>query len=287
MALAMALLLLAAPTPSVADSIPTGGELFDVNYNFLVRSDTLMLLKNQPEELLSAMPTDSEAVFKGDRVVVADFKVMPTDSIDTLWVAVARDQYTMGWLRRSMLLSSTVPDDPISQFINFFSSTHLLLSILLFVLATSLIAIRRIARKRYNIIHLNDIRSFYPTAFVVIVAIAAALYGSIQLFDGDEWQRFYFHPSLNPFTQTGLIKLFLAFVWMMIIGFIATADDVFHQLPQAQAWIYMVGLLAVCAVLYIVFSITTQYYVGYPMLVAYIVYAVAVLKWPQHFRHKS
>lgn len=287
MALAMALLLLAAPTPSVADSIPTGGELFDVNYNFLVRSDTLMLLKNQPEELLSAMPTDSEAVFKGDRVVVADFKVMPTDSIDTLWVAVARDQYTMGWLRRSMLLSSTVPDDPISQFINFFSSTHLLLSILLFVLATSLIAIRRIARKRYNIIHLNDIRSFYPTAFVVIVAIAAALYGSIQLFDGDEWQRFYFHPSLNPFMQTGLIKLFLAFVWMMIIGFIATADDVFHQLPQAQAWIYMVGLLAVCAVLYIVFSITTQYYVGYPMLVAYIVYAVAVLKWPQHFRHKS
>jgi len=268
-----------------ADSISTG-QHFGVNYNFLVTGDTLMLLKNQPEELLNAMPTDSEAVFKGERIVVADFKVMPTDSIDTLWVAVARDQYTMGWTRCSVLLAKTVPDDPISQFIKLFSSTHLFVSILLFILAVSLVALRKIDRKRYNIIHLNDIRSVYPTAFVIIVAIAAALYGSIQLFASDEWQQFYFHPTLNPIGQPWLLKLFLTSVWMMIVGFIATADDVFHTLPQSQAWIYMVGLLAVCAILYIVFSISTQYYVGYPLLAAYIVYAIAVFVKPEKFRLK-
>lgn len=267
-----------------ADTTTTTAQYFDINYNFLVSSDTLMLLKNQPEELLNAMPTDSLSVFKGERIVVADFKVMPTDSIDTLWVAVARDQYTMGWTRYSVLMKSTVPDDPISQFINLFSSTHLFVSIILFVLAISLIALRKIDRKRYNLIHINDIRSLYPTVFVIIVAIAAALYGSIQLFARDEWQQFYFHPTLNPFHQPWLLKLFLTSIWMMIIGFLATADDVFHTLPQLQAWIYMIGLLAVCAILYIVFSITTQYYVGFALLAIYIVYAIAVYVWPDKFR---
>lgn len=269
-----------------ADSIPTVDALFDINSNFIVSADTLMLLKNQPEELLSEMPTDSDVVVKGERIVVADFKVMPTDSIDTLWVAVARDQYTMGWTRRSTLLESSVPDDPISQFINVFSSSHIIVACVLIVLSASLIALRRIDRKRYYIIHFNDVKSFYPTAFVIIVAITATLYGSIQVFARDEWRYFYFHPTLNPFFQPTLIKLFLMAVWAMIIGLIATIDDISHTLTSALSWIYMIGLLSVCAVLYIVFSISTQYYVGYPLLAVYIAYALAVYRWPHVFRIK-
>jgi hypothetical protein len=32
--------------------------------------------------------------------------------------------------------------------------------------------------------------------------------------------------------------------------------------------------LAVCAVLYVIFSITTLYYIGYPLLIVYFVFAL-------------
>jgi hypothetical protein len=43
------------------------------------------------------------------------------------------------------------------------------------------------------------------------------------------------------------------------------------------------GLAAICAVCYVVFSITTLYYIGYPLLVAYYVFAISVRSrshWP-------
>ena len=55
---------------------------------------------------------------------------------------------------------------------------------------------------------------------------------------------------------------------------IATVEDVRHHLPLGEAILYLGGLAAVCAVDYVVFSITTIYYIGYPLLIAYIVFAI-------------
>jgi 4-hydroxybenzoate polyprenyltransferase len=41
-----------------------------------------------------------------------------------------------------------------------------------------------------------------------------------------------------------------------------------------EAIMYLVGLVAVCAVIYVVFSTTTLYYVGYPLLIAYFYFAI-------------
>lgn len=52
-------------------------------------------------------------------------------------------------------------------------------------------------------------------------------------------------------------------------------DDTRHQLPFGEAIMYLSGLaFAVCAVDYIVFSITTLYYIGYLILVAYVIFAL-------------
>ena len=69
------------------------------------------------------------------------------------------------------------------------------------------------------------------------------------------------------------LRLFLMSVWAIVIMTIATIDDVCHHLSLSDAVLYLLGLAGVCAVLYVVFSITTLYYIGYPLLVAYIVFA--------------
>ena len=60
----------------------------------------------------------------------------------------------------------------------------------------------------------------------------------------------------------------------IVIVAIATVDDVTKKLPLGAAVLYLSGLTAVCAVCYVVFSITTLYYIGYPLLIAYFVFAI-------------
>ena len=66
----------------------------------------------------------------------------------------------------------------------------------------------------------------------------------------------------------------MSLVWSIVIVALAAADDIFRRLALGEALLYALGLAAVCAVDYVVFSISTLYYIGYPLLVAYIVYAV-------------
>jgi hypothetical protein len=70
------------------------------------------------------------------------------------------------------------------------------------------------------------------------------------------------------------LGLFVSSVWAIVIVAIATVDDVTKKLPLGAAVLYLGGLTAVCAVCYVVFSITTLYYIGYPLLIAYYVFAI-------------
>ena len=60
----------------------------------------------------------------------------------------------------------------------------------------------------------------------------------------------------------------------MPIAALAAIDDVWRKLDPRAALFYLASLLAVCAVNYILFSVSTLYYLGYPLLLAYILYAV-------------
>ena len=242
---------------------------YSQNYNFLVRASSLPL-----GDQVGGLAFDTMYVMRGERVVVAEIQMVPQDTIDSVWVKVARDQVTQGWIRESELLAGVSPDDPISQFIDFFSDTHLLLFLAFCVVALGLYAMRRLMRHKAYIVHFNDIDTPYPTLLCILVAASATLYAYIQTFGAEQWRHFYYHPSLNPFTLPFTLGLFVASVWAMLIVGIAAFEDTMRRLPAADALLYFCGLGAVCAVLYVVFSILTLYYVGYLLLLAYVAFAL-------------
>ena len=239
------------------------------NYNFLVTAGSLPLSDDLAERAF-----DTLYVVRGERIVVADIAYVPADTLDSVWVKVARDQITQGWIRESELLQGVSPDDPISQFIDVFSDVHLLLFMAFCVVVGGIYAMRRLLRHRAWIVHFNDIDSFYPTLLCILIASSATLYASIQMFGAESWRHFYYHPSLNPFALPTHLGLFVASVWASIIVGGAAVDDTLRRLPTGDAVLYLAGLLAVCAVDYVVFSILTLYYLGYLLLIAYTAFAL-------------
>ena len=240
-------------------------------------------MRQQPEEVLSGLPIDTVKVFRHNHLVVADIRILKNDSLanaDSVWVQLARDQETFGWIQESRLLPAVVPDDPISQFINTFSNVHLLIFFVIISLISVVYMTRKLMRQNANIVHFRDISSFYPTLLCIVVAASATFYASIQMFASETWRHFYFHPTLNPFSEPLILGIFLISVWAILIIGIAAVDDVRHELSLGEAVMYLCGLAAVCAVDYIVFSISTLYYIGYLLLVVYVVFALR-----QYFRN--
>ncbi len=256
------------------------------NYNFVVTGDSLVVVAQQPEDMAvpevvsleieeigKELQKDSITLHKDERIVVADIMTVPSDSIDSIWVKVARDQLTFGWIHEKELLAKVSPDDPISQFIDFFSNVHLLVFLAFCVVIVAAYGVRRLMRLGAKIVHFNDIPSFYPTALCLLVATSAVIYSSIQVFGPETWRHFYYHPSLNPFALPLHLGLFVSSVWAIVIVAIATVDDVTKHLSMGESILYLGGLAAICAVDYVVFSVTTLYYIGYPLLIAYYVFA--------------
>jgi hypothetical protein len=244
------------------------------DYNFLVRADSMAIIKQLPAEALSDMPVDTLMVYRGQHLVVADITTVPADTIDSIWVKVARDQDTFGWIHEHDMLTAVSPDDPISEFIDFFSDAHLLIFLGLIVVVGAVFVIRKLNIRQAKLVHFNDIPSFYPTLLCILVATAAMLYSSIQVFDPEKWRHFYYHPTLNPYAVPFSLGAFLVSLWAMLIVFIAVLDDVRRLLPFANALLYLLGLGATCAAVYVVFSFFTLYYIGYPLYAAYVVFAL-------------
>jgi hypothetical protein len=249
-------------------------------YNFQVRADSMPIIQQLPAEALSDMPIDTMVVYKGECLVVADIMTVPADTIDSIWVKVARDQSTFGWIHEHDLLSAVSPDDPISEFIDFFSDAHLLIFLAFVVMVVAIYVHRKLRRRQAKLVHFNDIASFYPTLLCLLVAAAAMIYSSIQLFTPEKWRHFYFHPTLNPYAVPFGLSMFLVSVWAIIIVGLAVLDDVRRLLHFGEAILYLLGLGATCAVAYIVFSFFTLYYIGYPLFVAYVAFAL----W-RYFHH--
>ena len=244
------------------------------NFNFVVRTDSLKLIRQLPEEQINDLPTDTFAVSRHTHVVVADIRILPTDTIDSVWVQVALNQDDIGWTHESDLLPHVDPDDPISQFISAFSNIHLMIFLIVILLIGIAYLLRTLMRHHAYIVHFNDIPSFYPTLLALTVATAAMLYGTIQHFAPETWRHFYFHPTLNPFICPPLLMVFLVSVWSIVIVGLAAVDDTFRHLRTSSAILYLFGLSAICILNYIIFTITTYYYIGYLLYAAYVGFAL-------------
>lgn len=68
-------------------------------YNFMVFKDSIHLMRQQPEELVSGLSVDSFSVKKNQLLVVTDIRMVPQDSIDSVWVQLATEDNRFGWSR--------------------------------------------------------------------------------------------------------------------------------------------------------------------------------------------
>lgn len=205
-------------------------------------------------------------LYRGDRVVVAEVAVHPVDSIDSLWVKVAKDEVVQGWLSKSSLHQSFVPTDSISQAIYFFSRTHASYFIAICALAVVVWIARALRRRPLMLVYFNDIDSLYPLLLCLLMAVSATLYASMQVFVPETWEQFYYNPTLSPLQVPFILSLFLSALWLFVVVLLAAIDDSFRQLSPAAACCYLLGLAACCIVCYLFFIFTTTWYVGYLFL---------------------
>ena len=234
---------------------------YTLNANFEVVSDSLML---QQLPLIDAIP-----VYKGDDVVVAEFMIQPEDSVDSVWVKVARDENAIGWVHEKELLKNVVPLDSVSQFIHFFSSTHTAIFFVILAIFGCLYIVRAFKRKRLQLAWFNDIESVFPALLSFLIATAATLYSSIQHFIPGTWQQFYYNPSLNPFDLPFILALFMINVWLIILVGLATLEDTLHQPRIETIFFYLLGLMSYSILLYMFFTVATLLYAGYICLPLY------------------
>lgn len=239
---------------------------YGVNYNFKVLADSLPL-----RQMLNP---DSLWVYKGNILVVADIARMESDTTDSIWIKVARDQSTMGWIAENRLLKHVVPLDPISQFIHWFSSLRTVLFTLVIAAFILLYLYRRTKRTSFRLVREERVDRIYPVLFCLCVVAAATLYSIMQRFAPDTWVQYYYYPSLNPFGHPFVLGLFIAFVWAMLLALLAMVDDLFHQMDFVSGFFYLLGVGTISLFLYILVTFTVYYYVGF-LLVA----AIFVLAW--------
>jgi len=232
---------------------------YTLNKNFEVWSDTVKLAQ---------LPFKDKFVTinKGDRVVVAEFMIQPSDTVDSVWVKVARDQNTQGWVHESTVVDNFVPVDLESQAIFVFSHTHVSYSIIVLAFVMAIYLLRVYRKKKLQLVYFNDINSIYPLMLCFLLAFSATIYESMQLFVPETWQHFYFNPSLSPFKVPFILSVFVLSLWGFIVVFLASLEDLFRQLSPSSAFLYLLGLAACCIFCYFFFIIATSYYVGYLFL---------------------
>lgn len=247
--------------------------LYAIGDNFELCVDSLSLQSSQP---LHNQPIDTLCeqlnVYFGDPLVVAEKLVIPEDSVDSVWVKLARDQFTMGWTHQRCFLESVVPDDPISQFIHLFSIRHLGIFAILFAISLMVLLWQVFSSKHPHVFFLRDILSPYPTFLLITLAASALLYAGIQHYVPETWLLYYYHPTLNPFGLPLILSLFLCSVWILLVLTIATIDEVLRQLPAGEAVLYLLSLLGCCIITYLFFT-----FAALSPGVSYILFALFVL----------
>ncbi|MBP3712640.1 MAG: zinc ribbon domain-containing protein [Bacteroidaceae bacterium] len=230
--------------------------LYQVGDNFELCVDSISLQSSPP---LHNLPIDTlcehMSVYYGNALVVAEMLVIPEDSVDSVWVKLARDQFTMGWVHQHDFLKSVVPDDPISRFIHLFSIKHLGLFAILIAISLFVLLWQIFGKRKPHVFFLHDILSPYPTFLIITLSASALLYASIQHYVPETWMLYYYHPTLNPFGLPLILSLFLCSVWILLILALATASEVFRLLPTGEAILYLISLLGVGILCYLLFTL--------------------------------
>lgn len=250
------------------------------NFNFELKADSMILVPREGDLI-----QDTCVVRNKDLLVVAQIKrIEASDSTmeDTFLIKVAHDQTTMGWVKESELLVNAVPDDPISQLIDFMTgsraiwmSSFLGFGVIAFFFRKMRKQKMSISLSELKVVDLIEMDSFYPPLLLILVACVAALYASVQNFVPEFWQEYYFHPTMNPLLLPPIMAVLVTLVWLTLIVIVAVVIEVYNNFYSFRGIIYLFEIAGVCMLVYLLISWTILIYVGYlllPILIAYLIY---------------
>lgn len=241
------------------------------NFNFLVKADTLTLLPREGDLI-----QDTCRVVRGDLIAVAEIRSIPGDSIDSIWVKVAHDQMTMGWLPEHELLQGAIPNDDISQLLNAMTNSRAFWMSALLLFGICAYLLHQGESRQLYLLKFNEMKSIYPFLFLALVAIMASVYATVQNFTPEYWQEYYYHPVLTPCGLPFIMSMLVCLVWLVIVVFIAVLDEVYHHFYFIPGMAYIFELLGLAMFVYLAISWTTLWYFGYlllPLFIAMLVWA--------------
>ena len=250
------------------------------NFNFELKADSMILVPREGD-----MIQDTCVVRNKDLLVVAQIKrIEASDSTmeDTFLIKVAHDQTTMGWVKESELLENAVPDDPISQLIDFMTGSRAIWMSSFLGFGVIAFFFRKMRKQKMSIslsdlkvVDLIEMDSFYPPLLLILVACVAALYASVQNFVPEFWQEYYFHPTMNPLLLPPIMAVLVTLVWLTLIVIVAVVIEVYNNFYSFRGIIYLFEIAGLCMLVYLLISWTILIYVGYlllPILIAYLIY---------------
>ena len=226
---------------------------YSTNFNFVVKADSIMLIPREGDV------SDTCYVRDGELIAVAAV----SNHIDTLWVKVAHDQHTMGWIAESELLRHSSPDDPISEILYALSGSRGIWMSVFAAIGLSAFFVKRRKNNKLRLFSLEQMQSPYPSMLLALIALMAVLYSTVQNFVPEYWQEYYFHPSLNPLMLPPIMAMLVVLVWLLIITFIAVCDEVYHHFDVLDGALYIFELLGVGMIVYLIVSWTTIIFIGY------------------------
>lgn len=238
---------------------------YTINYNFLIKADSIILTPRENDII-----QDTCFVRKGELVAVAEIKTIPGDSIDSIWVKVAHDQLTMGWIPESELLKSSIPNDEISELLYILTNSRVFWMSALLLFGIYAYTRHRTKNRNLYILNFNEMRSIYPFLFLALVAIMASVYATVQNFVPEFWQEYYYHPVLTPWKLPFIMGFLLSLVWLVVIVFIAVLDEVYNHFYFIPGISYIFELLGLAMFVYLVISWTTLIYIGYLILIGFL-----------------
>lgn len=246
---------------------------FWVNEEFLL-TDSL-ILRNVEQNSQVSQKADSLSLQQGVRVLVLNIEQRLVANNDSLQVLISADYEHWGWVGADEFSQKILSTHWVSRlFWNFSQYRGWWLGLivgcgLLFLLW------RKMSQGRWQIVHFNDMKSFYPTLLCLVVSASALLYGSLREFTPNVWRVFFVDPTLNPFTyEHWSLQVFVGSLWLMGILVLAVIDDLRKHPGVINGVTYFLSLIGVCLLLYSWFSWSVRYYVGYVFLPIYYTFAL-------------
>lgn len=236
------------------------------NFNFLVKADSLTLVPREGDII-----QDTCHVYDGELIAVAEIKAIPGDSIDSIWVKVAHDQLTMGWIPESELLEGAIPNDEISEILYAMTTSRGFWMSALLVFGICAYFFHRGESRQLYILKFGEMKSVYPFLFLGLIGVLGATYATIQNFVPEYWQEYYYHPILTPWHLPPIMALLVSLMWLVIIVFIAVIDEVYNHFYFVPGMAYIFELLGLAMFVYLIISQSILLYVGYLILPAFLV----------------